>query len=66
MTFEEAEIINYTMKSIVQADSLNDRIQKLFKEGKHEEVARIALDLNSELKRIYKDRLSSFPSLKDV
>lgn len=50
MTLKEAEIINYTVKAIKDAESLNDRIQKLFKEGKDEEIARIALELNSELK----------------
>ena len=63
MTLKEAEVINYTVKAIKDAESLNDRIQKLFKEGKHEEITRIALELNSELKRVFEDKLSGYPSL---
>lgn len=63
MTLKEAEIINYTVKAIKDAELLNDRIQKLFKEGKHGEVTRIALEINSELKRVYEDKLSGYPSL---
>ena len=63
MTLKEAEIVSYTLKTIKDTDMLDVRIQKLFKEGKHEEIAQIALELNGEIKRMCKDKLSSFPSL---
>lgn len=63
MTLKEAELISYTVKAIKDAELLNDRIQKLFREGRHEEITRIALELNSELKRVYEGKLSDYPSL---
>ncbi|MFH2029689.1 MAG: hypothetical protein ABIJ40_03565 [Bacteroidota bacterium] len=63
MTLKEAEIINYTVRVIKDAESLNIKIQDLFKDGKHEEITKIALELNSELKRVYEDKLSKYPSL---
>lgn len=65
MTLREAEIISYTVKAIKDAESLNERIQKLFKDGKYQEITRIALELNSELKRVYEDKLSGYPSLNN-
>jgi microsomal dipeptidase-like Zn-dependent dipeptidase len=59
MTLTEAESVVFTVKAIKDAESLNHLIQKLLKEGKHEEIARIALELNSELKRVYEDKLSN-------
>jgi hypothetical protein len=65
MTLDEAEIIGYTFKSIKECERLGERIEKLYKEGKHEEITRIALELSSELKRVYEDKLSNYPSLND-
>lgn len=63
MTLKEAEEIEYILKSIKTFKGLPDRIIKLHKEGKHDEVVRIGCEISSELCRHFEEKLNGFPSL---
>lgn len=65
MTLKEAENVCLTLKLIQSTKSNDGALQKLYREGKHEEVARIALELNSELRRVYEAKLAGYPSLNE-
>ena len=64
MTLEEAEIVEMTLKKIRELDHLDAKIRRLHKEGKHDEVCEIALNLKSALLHNRQDELRSYPNLK--
>lgn len=66
MSIEEAEDVGFILRSIKLCEGIPDRLVKLHKEGKHEEVVRIACELSSEMKRMYEHQLSEYPSKKKV
>ena len=62
MTIEEGNKVKFIVDSIKLCSEASDRLIKLHKEKKHDEVTRIALELASELKRKYELDLAKYPS----
>lgn len=62
MTIQEAKEIERILKSIETFKGLSDRIHAHFKKGEHKDIANMALEMTSELLRIYEDKLAEFPS----
>jgi len=62
MTIEEGNKVKHIVDSIKLFIDTKDRLIKLHKEKKHEEVTRIALEMADELKRKYESDLHKYPS----
>jgi hypothetical protein len=62
MTIEEGNKVKHIVDSIKLCSDTKDRLIKLHKEEKHEEVTRIALEMADELKRKYESDLYKYPS----
>lgn len=61
MTLEESEKVVFLNREIKHMQSLPDRISKLHKEGKHDEVANIAFELSSIVQGHLETELSKYP-----
>ncbi|WP_018629213.1 hypothetical protein [Niabella aurantiaca] len=59
MTIDEAEHIEYLLKTIREYGNAHAKIMRLHKDGDHDQVANIALALCKEIKSLYTDKLAS-------
>lgn len=62
MTIEEGNKVKHIVDSIKLCTDTKARLIKLHKEGDHEKVTNIALEMADELRRKYESDLSKYPS----
>lgn len=62
MTLDEGNKVKHIVDSIKLCSDTKERLIKLHKEGEHEKVTHIALEMADELKRKWESDLSKYPS----
>ena len=60
MTIDDAKRLRVLLNEFEQVEYLGDRIRKLHQQGEHEKIANIAMELDSELIRQRKERITLF------